>query len=249
MDGGSNDGSVEIIKKYEKYLTYWESKKDKGQYDAIQKGFEKCSGEVMAWINSDDIYHSNAFFVVAEIFIKFPHVQWLTSTISFIDEKDRMVKAYTTKQWSRYNLFTGNYGWIQQESTFWKKELWKESGSSLNTNYHLAADFELWVRFFRTQQLFTTEALLGAFRVRKKDQKTVELLDEYMKELHEILETEPLSADDQSKLKFIRWYEKYIQKIPVIRFSLKQKYLQCYNYPPRISFDRNNYSYIIESQQ
>ena len=54
IDGGSTDGSIEIIKKYEKYITYWESSQDNGMYHAIQKGFNKSSGEVMTWINSDD---------------------------------------------------------------------------------------------------------------------------------------------------------------------------------------------------
>jgi glycosyltransferase involved in cell wall biosynthesis len=70
IDGGSTDNSVEIIKKYEDQLSFWVSEPDKGLYDAIQKGFDKSSGEIMAWLNSDDLYHKNAFFTVVEIFMK-----------------------------------------------------------------------------------------------------------------------------------------------------------------------------------
>src|SRR6185436_13398869 len=65
IDGGSTDNSIEIIKKYEKQLAFWCSEKDKGMYDAIQKGFSKSAGEIMGWLNSDDRYHPKSFFVVS----------------------------------------------------------------------------------------------------------------------------------------------------------------------------------------
>ena len=69
IDGGSSDNSVEIIKKYEKYLTYWISEKDSGQSSAINKGLKKISGELVAWINSDDLYCPNVFSKIAEYFL------------------------------------------------------------------------------------------------------------------------------------------------------------------------------------
>jgi glycosyltransferase involved in cell wall biosynthesis len=250
IDGGSTDGSLEIIKKYEKHLAYWESNKDEGQYHAIQKGFSKSTGEIMAWLNSDDVYHHKSLFTVAEIFKKFEQVKWLTSNISFIDQSDRLVRAYSTRSWSRLNLFGKDVVWIQQESTFWKRELWEKAGSSLNMKYSLAADFELWVRFFRTEQLYTIESLLGAFRVREKDQKTVELLDEYLIEMKSILGNEKLSKDDEKKLKYIGLYENYLIKIPFIRrlFPFKERYERFLNYPSKIEFDRNKYGFILKDQ-
>jgi glycosyltransferase involved in cell wall biosynthesis len=247
IDGGSTDGSIDIIKKYEKKLAYWESVKDKGQYYAIQKGFSKSTGEIMAWINSDDIYHPNSFFVVEELFKEFPKVKWLTGNISFVDEEDRMVKAYSTKRWSKLKVLNGDYGWIQQESTFWKRSLWEKSGGTLNFNYSLAADFELWMRFFRSEYLYTVETLLGAFRVRKENQKTLESLDEYLKELHQIIASEILSEEDKKKINYIRYYEKYMAKIPMIRTGFfKTKYDVFCDCPPMICFDRDTYSYILK---
>ncbi len=80
IDGGSTDGSVEIIQKYERWLTYWISEKDNGQFDAINKGFSRANGEIMAWINSDDKYCPWAFNLVASIFRSLKEVNWLTSS-------------------------------------------------------------------------------------------------------------------------------------------------------------------------
>jgi glycosyltransferase involved in cell wall biosynthesis len=72
IDDGSTDNSVEIIKKYEKYLTYWVSEKDNGQSDAINKGLKKCTGEIFNWLNSDDYLETNALFKIAEAYKKIP---------------------------------------------------------------------------------------------------------------------------------------------------------------------------------
>jgi cellulose synthase/poly-beta-1,6-N-acetylglucosamine synthase-like glycosyltransferase len=80
MDGGSTGGSVEIIQKYEPWLARWQSIRDDGQYDAIQKGFHLSCGEIMAYLNSDDLYFPWTFKVVAELFTLFPQVDWLTTS-------------------------------------------------------------------------------------------------------------------------------------------------------------------------
>lgn len=79
IDGGSTDDSREILRRYSDQLTYWCSEPDQGQYDAINKGFRHSSGDIMAWINSDDMYTPWAFQVVNEIFSTLPEVEWLTT--------------------------------------------------------------------------------------------------------------------------------------------------------------------------
>jgi glycosyltransferase involved in cell wall biosynthesis len=248
MDGGSTDGSAEIIRKYEKHLAYWESQKDQGQYHAIQKGFEKSSGEIMAWINSDDVYHSKSLFTVAEIFSTFPEVSWITGNVCFVDEDDRMVRSYNTRKWSKLNVLNGEYVWIQQESTFWKRSLWNKAGGSVNLQLNYAADFELWMRFFRFEKLYTAEALLGAFRIRKSNQKTLELMPAYMEEYHKVVKQEAVSPEDKAALKKIKFYERFAGKIPLIKRQkfLKKSYDDAYDYAPLITFDRDAYRFILK---
>jgi len=80
VDGGSTDRSVELIEKYERWLTYWVSEPDRGQAHAINKGFERATGQIAAYINSDDAYLPGAFATVAQTFARNPRADWLCST-------------------------------------------------------------------------------------------------------------------------------------------------------------------------
>lgn len=216
IDGGSTDGSVDIIKKYEGRLAYWESAPDKGMYHAIQKGFNRSTGEIMAWINSDDVYFSKSLFLVSSIFNKFKEIDWITANPAIIDEEDRLVETWSAPRWSRYKFFQGNFKWIQQESTFWRRRLWERAGSTLNLGYQLAGDFELWLRFFQHAQLYTVKTCLSGFRMRTQNQKSLESRDAYLAEVAKGYQELNLSEEHLIVLKKIKRYETRYLKIPLI---------------------------------
>ncbi|MDY6807004.1 MAG: glycosyltransferase, partial [Cyanobacteriota bacterium] len=187
MDGGSSDRSIDIIKKYEKYLTYWQSQPDGGHYAAINSGFNRTSGEVMGWLNADDKYHADALWKVAAAFEKYPEVEWITGRPTGWNQEGELTEiAKFVPPWSRFDLLNNGwqkYGrWIQQESTFWKRSLWRKSGAQLNTNLQLAADFELWMRFSRYGQLFGVDALIGGFRSHE-NQRSKMFKERYLQEV------------------------------------------------------------------
>lgn len=192
IDGGSSDGSVEIIKKYESKLHYWVSEKDEGQYHAVQKGIGKSTGDIMAWINSDDLYVPNAFFGVAQIFNEFPKVKWLMGIPREYNEQGVMMSRITLPwgRWSKYRYYTYDFQFIQQESTFWKRELWEKAGSKMDVSQKYAGDMELWARFFRYEQLHTTLATLAGFRNSSDNQRSVAFRNEYLKECEQIVKRE-----------------------------------------------------------
>ena len=192
MDGGSSDSSVEIIKKYEKYLTYWQSRPDGGHYKAIDDGFKLSTGSIMAWLNSDDKYHKNALFVTAYIFLMNDDVEWIMGRPSNWDENGNLRDICSgTPLWSREMYLNRRYRdpTIQQESVFWRRQLWEKAGGYIDQKWELAGDLELWRRFFRYASLTTADALVGGFR-NHPDQKTRKYLDRYFKEAEAIIEEE-----------------------------------------------------------
>ncbi len=190
MDGGSTDGSQDIIRKYEPWLARWESGPDGGQYSAIQKGFSYCGGEIMAWLNSDDEYFPWTLHVVAEIFLTFPHVRWLSTTsLCTIGPQGGLFDIGRMPGYTRLAFFSQSLKRepviIQQESTFWRRDLWDQSGAYLAGDLHYAGDFELWARFWQFEELVTTPTPLAVFRIHER-QKTSNL-DDYFEEAQMVL--------------------------------------------------------------
>lgn len=190
IDGGSTDNTIDIIKKYEHRLTYWNSEKDHGMYHALNKGFKKTSGEILGWINSDDLYHNKSFFSIAEIFNKYPEVKWLLGANSWIDEEGKTIEISQSRKFTQCHFFKGDFKWIQQESCLWKRDLWILAGEKLNDNLRFAGDFELWLRFFRYEELYVTNALIGGFRKSKSGQLSFENRDKYLLEVNQVLKKE-----------------------------------------------------------
>lgn len=206
IDGGSTDGSVDIIRKYESRLFYWVSEPDGGMYEALQKGFEKTTGDIMGWINSDDLHQPGSLHTLAQIFSDFGSVDWLQGTPSIVDAKGRIVYAAPRPEINRFFFYSKKYirsrTYIQQESTFWRRKLWDAAGGYINKQYKYAGDFDLWMRYFRHAELVNVGAILGSFRLTGGVQSSVSNYTAYVNETIRILDAYPLSPADRRRL----WY-------------------------------------------
>jgi glycosyltransferase involved in cell wall biosynthesis len=249
IDGGSKDRSVDIIKKYANKLAYWVSEPDKGIYDALQKGLNKCTGEIMAWINSDDMYHANAFFSVAEIFSNYPKIAWLRGASTTYDEQGRTVNVSKGRMFSKYEFYAGDFKWIQQESVFWRRSLWQKSGQSLAVKYKYAADLALWMIFFKYENLYVCDALFGGFRARSGNQLSLDNLGLYLAEANDILKNIQLTSKEKfivNIYKLLLTTCKLLEKIKIINTEMLLNTFRkiVFKTPRRISFNRSTQKFV-----
>jgi glycosyltransferase involved in cell wall biosynthesis len=144
VDGGSTDGSVDVIKKYESRLAWWVSEQDRGQTDAINKGFNRASGDILAWINSDDTYNPGAVAAAVQYLTENPDIALVYADCNFIDEEDKMIGKFNAAQTDYIRLREG-YVHIPQQTMFFRSKYWKELGP-LDPSFYFAMDYDLWTR-------------------------------------------------------------------------------------------------------
>jgi glycosyltransferase involved in cell wall biosynthesis len=145
-DGASNDGSVEIIRRYADRLAWWVTEKDSGQGEAINKGFSRASGEVVAWINSDDTYLPGAIAAAVQALESHPEVGLVYGDVVSVDGAGQPINVMTYAQWGLAELARFNI--IGQSSVFLRRSVLQQAGL-LDTSYHMLLDHHLWLRVAR----------------------------------------------------------------------------------------------------
>jgi len=163
IDGGSDDGSVDIIQRYADRLAYWVSEKDQGQTDAINKGFARASGEILAWINSDDTYLPNAVFEAVEFLVTHPQAGLVYGDANLIDSNGEVIGKFPARQ-TDYKRLRRGYVHIPQQATFFRADLWQQVGP-LDPSFYFAMDYDLWVRISRVAPIYYHPHLWANFRL------------------------------------------------------------------------------------
>lgn len=192
IDGGSTDGTREIIKKYEPWLAYRESRKDEGQSDAINRGFTKATGEVLAWLNSDDLYMPGAIQKAMSYWAEKKTCFFLTGDGEYFDDKTKQmvygVKCgkYTLKDLMCY--FTDKY--LPQPSVFFSKNLF-ESAGRCDTNLRYSMDLDLWIRMRLKEELHHCPIVMSRARMHagsktcaESEQFAIEVIETLEKYMH-----------------------------------------------------------------
>lgn len=163
IDGGSTDNSVDIIRKYEDRIDYWVSEKDEGQTDAINKGMRRATGDIVCWINSDDVLLPGALMTVGKYFAEHPDVEYLNGLVIEIGKQDEILKLTHTIL-SKWFIKHGCFNTLQQ-GMFWKRSLFDKVGY-LDASFHATMDYEFIVRLFENNiKMGLINRVLGGIRI------------------------------------------------------------------------------------
>lgn len=242
VDAKSSDSTFDKINKYKKLVDdgFYEgrnsgitmqviSEPDNGMYEGISKGLKLVTGDIVAYINSDDFYLPNAFSCACEIFKKFPQVKWLTGRESSFNSKGHLWDSFLPMQYNREYIRKGFYGGqglrvIQQESTFWKRELMTDFDFDKFSALKLAGDFYLWYSFSKGNDLYVVNSSLAGFRY--SDGQKSEDKDAYHNELMSIVDNykptfkEKLTISSLKRASRIKDKYKLKRNPQIIRFDL-----------------------------
>jgi glycosyltransferase involved in cell wall biosynthesis len=163
VDGGSTDNTVEILKEYEKdYNLKWVSKPDEGQSDAVNKGFRMAKGEIVGWINSDDVYFDTTVIsYIVDEFEKLKHVDVIYGALVVIDENGSILQLIRALNWDYKRLLRACF--IGQPATFFRRKVILEN--QLDKNLHFSMDYEFWLRLGRKYNFTSVNKVLAGFRI------------------------------------------------------------------------------------
>lgn len=142
IDGGSSDETLAILEKYTRHLN-WISESDRGQAHAVNKGIQRTQGEIIGWLNSDDIYYPGTLKVIAEVFTQHPEVDVVYGGAVHIDEGNKIIEPYYTEEWNFSRL--KEVCFLCQPAVFFRRTVIKKFGG-LNENLHYCMDYEYWLR-------------------------------------------------------------------------------------------------------
>lgn len=171
VDGGSTDGSLEIIRRYADRLAWWVSEPDRGQTDAINKGFSHAKGQVLAWLNSDDTYRPEAISEAVAYLQAHPEAAMVYGDACFIDENGNEMGKFPARQ-TDYRRLRRGYVHIPQQAAFFRADLWRKVGP-LDPSFYFAMDYDLWVRLAKLAPLHYLPRTWANFRLHQAGKSVI----------------------------------------------------------------------------
>jgi glycosyltransferase involved in cell wall biosynthesis len=161
IDGGSTDGSIDIIKKYEDRLSYWISEPDTGQSNAINKGFKNATGEIFNWLNSDDLLMPSATTIAVHYLTNHSEYGMVYGDRLVVDENDQVLACVELPSFRPSLLRFGRF--LPQETSFFRRDLWRRA-NGLDEDLHISMDRDLWLKFIKIGKLYHIPFILGSWR-------------------------------------------------------------------------------------
>ena len=186
IDGGSTDGTLDILKKYDGAII-WVSEQDKGQSDAINKGLRRATGDIVTFLNSDDLYENQSLHIVGEYFRQNPEAMWLSGQCKNINENGEEIRS-SIRAYKNFWLKTGSYkvlqvlNYISQPATFWRRDAMQKVGYLDETLYY-TMDYEYWLRLGKHFPLHVYNEYLASFRIHQSSKSGTTFYRQFDEEL------------------------------------------------------------------
>ena len=233
-DACSTDNSIEIIKKYEKHLTYWVSEEDKGQADAINKGFQAATGDIFMWLNSDDVLMPNVLNFIAKKYVENGEGIYFGNCIHF-EEMSNGITCKGSNVIDNFNKIPLDLvDTIVQPSSFWTKEVWEKNGR-LNTDFHFGFDWEWFLRAKKNNIKFISlnkplsiyrfhnahKTGVGGIKRQKELAEIYSLYNSRYAKLYELISSEKYKLNKTQKLYF-KLFNLFAKKKQSKAFFLKK---------------------------
>lgn len=219
IDGGSTDGTIDILEKYQGRLR-WISEPDKGQSDAINKGLRMAAGDILCYLNSDDMLQSGSLDVVAKAFQDHPESLWLTGYCQIIDENDRPIqsfireyKNFLLRRYHSWTLITINY--ISQMSTFWRRSAMYAVGL-FSVEQHLVMDYDYWLRLNKLGPPLIIRHNLSAFRLHQATKSSNRFVQQFRQSM-----AVGMRATRNPMLRGLSWLHHHLVILVYRAFSLR----------------------------
>lgn len=213
QDGASPDGTIEVLKSYGDRITDWASAKDRGQSDALNIAFAKTHGEIMAYLNSDDLLMPGALAVVADHFARHPEVDVVYGHRFVIDEEGREIGRWVLPPHDPVVLAYADY--IPQETLFWRRTAWERAGARIDDSFRFAMDWDLLLRLQGSgARIERLPFFLGAFRVHSAG-KTTSIINEIGAKEMDLLRTRTL-GHSPDHLEIRQHVQPYLVKATVL---------------------------------
>ena len=161
IDGGSTDGSIDIIKKYQDRISFWISESDNGQSQAINKGFKKATGEIFNWLNSDDLLMPSATTIAVHYLERQPDYGMVYGDRLVVDENDNVLGCVELPSFSRCFYRFGRF--LPQETGFFRRDIWNRA-NGLDESLHISMDRDLWLKFMKLSNIYHIPFVMGSWR-------------------------------------------------------------------------------------
>jgi glycosyltransferase involved in cell wall biosynthesis len=217
IEDGASAERRSILDRYKSHFSWQTCPPGTELCAALNLAFAKSSGEILGWLEPGDMFHTNALAVIGSIFAALPDVEWITGRPFNFTPSGMPTGLKHLERWSRVRFLAGGNKYIHRETTFWRRSLWERAGGALATEYGVAGEFELFLRFFRYARLYSVEALIGGYRTHPGNHSASGSHRKHNQICDEIADRELVSLSGAYAAKLFRRLTRVVEHIPWVR--------------------------------